>query len=127
MGVLPGAVVGEPKELFEIITNRDEFPEEIMTSKFLLGDYNGETLMMNEPFVYLRDIDLIHYADPNTYGLMNGLLFVCGTQYGSNKGYGLYRYYEGRIYFIETLVFRHYARSIKTSCFMRLNRTQISI
>lgn len=107
VGVLPGAVVGEPKELFEIITNRDEFPEEIMTFKFLVGNYSQKTLMMDEPYVYLRDIDLIHYADPDTYGLMNGLLFVCGTAYGDSSGYGLYRYYEGKIYFIETLSFIH--------------------
>lgn len=105
MSLMPGADVNQLRELFKILNNRDEFPEEIMNVNFLLANYSNSSLLMEEPYVYLRDIDLIHYADPDTYGLIDGLLYVCGTEYGNKDGYGLYRYYKGNIYFIETLRF----------------------
>lgn len=100
-----GADVNELRTLFDIVKEKDKFPQEIMNSKFLYADYNSSSLLLNEEFVYLRDIDLIHFADPESYGLTNGLLFVCGTEYSGGTGYMLYRYHEGKVYFIENLKF----------------------
>lgn len=106
IGLIASADVHNPKPLFNIIEDRDNFPEEIMNAKFLLAGYNQQTLDMEEPYVHLRDIDLIHYADPNTYGLIDGLLYICETNYGKQNGYDFYRYYKGDIYFIENTYFR---------------------
>lgn len=103
--LVAGADAHNPKPLFNIIENRKEFPEEIINAKFLLADYNNQSLALNEPFIHLRDIDLIHYADPDTYGLIDGLLYVCETNYGKRHGYDFYRYYKGDIYFIENVYF----------------------
>ena len=60
----------------------------------------------NEDFIYFSDRDFIQYADPQSYGLVDNLLFVCGTAYEDQyDDYLLYRYYQGKIYFIENLKF----------------------
>lgn len=105
MSLVSGADLNQPQELFKVLNNRDEFPEEIMNTKFLLANYSSSSFLMEEPYVFLRDIDLIHYSDPDTYGLVDGLLYICDTMYGKAKGYDLYRYYNGNIYFIENLNF----------------------
>lgn len=97
--------INKQQQLFKITANKEEIPKEARVSNFLFADYNESTMTLNEPYIFLKDIDLVHYADPNTYGLMNGLLFVCDTIHRGRTGYDLYRYYEGNIYFIETLKF----------------------
>ena len=104
--LVKGASLQRKPELFKIVDDRDKFPSEILNSKFLYADFDTKDQKFNEDFIYFTDSDFIQYADPESYGLMDNLLFVCGTVYENNMaGYLLYRYYQGKIYFIENLKF----------------------
>lgn len=105
IGLIENSDINKSQQIFRVILNKEEIPKEARVGNFLFADYNDSKMTLNEPYIFLKDIDLVHYADPNTYGLMNGLLFVCDTIYKGRTGYDLYRYYEGNIYFIETLKF----------------------
>lgn len=105
IGLMPNCTQEHVPELWEIVTDRNDFPEEINSIDFRLGKYNHRTQGFDEDYVFFIDIEFVQFADPNTYGLVDGLLFVCGTAYQRGaKGYMLYRYYKGKIYFIENLV-----------------------
>jgi hypothetical protein len=104
--LMPNSTVEELPKLWEIVTDRNEFPEEIRGDlSFLYGKYNRKTQGFDEDYIYFNDIDFIQYANPDTYGLVDRLLFIAHTAYTKGKlGYLLYRYYKGKIYFIENLV-----------------------
>ena len=105
VGLIENANLNELKPSFKIIKNRSEFPQELINGHFLYADYNHSTMTLDEQFIYLADIEWIHFANPETYGLVDSLLFVCETVHSTKSGYMLYRYWRGDIYFIEQLKF----------------------
>ncbi|WP_299916600.1 hypothetical protein [Sulfurimonas sp.] len=106
VGLVEGASLDEPKKLFEIIEDNKKIPQEARNSRFLFANYCASSLSLKEPFIFFEDIRFIHFAEPDTYGLVDGLLFVCDTMHKQNgRGYDFYRYYEGKIYFIENMTF----------------------
>jgi len=104
IGLMPNSTVECLPQLWEIIEKFEQFPKEIYNIEFIFGKYNYETQAFDEDYIFFPDTAYMHYADPDTYGLVDGLLFVCDTTYQKGiKKYMLYRYYNGKIYAINDL------------------------
>ena len=69
----------------------------------MFAKFNSTSFEFSEPFIYLPDRRLINAINPNSYGLIDGLLFVCDTIRDEEytAGYLFIRYYKNKLYFIQ--------------------------
>lgn len=92
---------------FEILKDKRTFPKELVNNKeFMYAKYETAGTEIDEEFIYFFDEELIQYANPNTYGLVDGLLFIVDTKYSidGNNGYKAFRYHQGKFYYLHDLL-----------------------
>lgn len=96
INLLPGVTADHIPERFEIIDNKSKFPDEVKRW------FDTDNVTFTEDIVVFWDRRLIHAAD---YDFKDNELIVCETAYDdNNQGYFLYRYYKGKLYFLENFV-----------------------
>ena len=98
--------LGVEKKRFDIVRDFEDLPKELARDKnFIYADIDLYKKTVNEDFVYLFDVRLFHYLNPDSYGLVNGLLFVVdgAYEYESFSGQKCYRFFNGTLYYIEKM------------------------
>ncbi len=104
LDALPGITVNSIPHNFELVLDKKQFPKEIVEDvDFMFAKFNSTSFEFSEPFIYLPDRRLINAINPNSYGLIDGLLFVCDTIRDEEytTGYLFIRYYKNKLYFIQ--------------------------
>ncbi len=104
LDALPGITVNSIPNNFELVLDKKQFPKEIVEDvDFMFAKFNSTSFEFSEPFIYLPDRRLINAINPNSYGLIDGLLFVCDTIRDEEytTGYLFIRYYKNKLYFIQ--------------------------
>ena len=99
-----GLTLASLSGLDRFLQNKHDFPDEVVRDiDFMFPKMNSATYKFSEPFVYLPDRRLINAINPNTCGLMDGLLFICNTMKDKEytTGYLFIRYYKNKLYLIE--------------------------
>lgn len=96
LNILPDISVDNIPKRYEILTNRFTHPSEVN----LFAETDNITF--NEEFVYIFNRELIHAVNLNEF-CRDNILVVVGTSYDEEyrSGYLLYRWYKGKLYFIE--------------------------
>jgi hypothetical protein len=91
-------------ELFPIVENFHDFPEELKNKhEYRWVQRSEQSGAIDEPFVAVFHNKYFNYLNPDTYGLCNGLLIVMGAYDNSYRGYKCYRYYEGVLYYLDII------------------------
>ncbi|RLA84860.1 MAG: hypothetical protein DRG78_00045 [Epsilonproteobacteria bacterium] len=87
----------------EVIEDKSKAPTDLINTNWGYVDINQSQSKMEEEFIYIFHIDVLHYCDLKTLNLEEGDLIATDGQYHKEHKHGIvfYRYYEGRIYFIQ--------------------------